>query len=97
MKLWFIWLIVLCSSEFKDKKKKNNQVSTKKMMGNITSNSTEFVLFLQIWLCKPKYFIQSELNFRWLFCFSSLISKFKHRFAFEIEKCGNQVRREHFG
>jgi hypothetical protein len=41
MKLWFIWLNDLCTSEFNDKKKKNSHVSTKKMMGNITKSATE--------------------------------------------------------
>src|ERR1035437_3784436 len=84
-KLWFIWLMVLCSSEFKDKKKKKSHVKTKKTTGNITNMTTELVLFLHIWLCKPKYFILSELDLRRLFCFCPLITKFKHRFAFEIK------------
>ena len=95
-KLWLIWLIVRCSSEPNDKKKKNSHVSTKKMTGNITNNSTELELFLHIWLCKPKYFILSELYFGRLFCFSPLITKFKHWLAFETKQCGNQVRREQF-
>jgi hypothetical protein len=56
-KLWFTWLRVLCTSELKERKKKKSHVRTKKTMGNITNISTELVLFLHIWLCKPKYFI----------------------------------------
>jgi len=38
-------------------KKKNSHVSPKKTTGNINRRSIEFVLFLLIWLCRPKYFI----------------------------------------
>jgi hypothetical protein len=41
IKLLFIWLILLCSSEPIARKKKNNHVSTKKIKGNIINKSTE--------------------------------------------------------
>jgi hypothetical protein len=47
-KLWFIWLIVLCSSELKEEKKKNSHASPKKITGNMNNINTELVLFFQI-------------------------------------------------